>query len=137
MQLSNLVEYHWKFNDVDHAKKISIEGFDFIIIAEEDKNSVRSQIVAKMYDCENQQIIKQYSRALTTIARIDYPQKWPTLLDQDITNALNSQNDKGILTGLLALFGLVKKYEFEMEEDREPLFAITQKMFTVLGTLIN
>ena len=137
VQLSNLVEYHWKFADETHAKSISIEGFDFIIISEEDKSAVRSTIVAKMYECENQQIIKQYTRCLTTIARIDYPQKWPTLLDQDILNALNSQNDKGILTGLLALFGLTKKYEYELEEDRDPLFVILQKVFDVLGNLIN
>jgi hypothetical protein len=43
----------------------------------------------------------------------------------DITNALNSfPNEKGVLTGLYALHGLVKKYEYEMDEDRSPLFEI-------------
>jgi hypothetical protein len=55
------------------------------------------------------------------MARFDYPERWPTLLTVDIPNALNSKNEKGIYTGLLALFGLVKKYEYEMDEDREPL----------------
>jgi len=137
VQLSNLVEYHWKFADATHAQKIAGEGFDYTILSEEDKNNVRTQLVAKMYECEDQKIIKQYSRCIITIARLDYPTKWPTLLSQDITNALNSQNEKGILTGLIALFGLVKKYEYEMEEDREPLYAILQSVFATLGNLIN
>ena len=74
-----------------------------------------------MYQQTNKVVIKQYTRCITTMARFDYPERWPTLLTVDIPNALNSKNEKGIYTGLLALFGLVKKYEYEMDEDREPL----------------
>lgn len=59
-----------------------------------------------------------------TICRLDYPERWPTLLNVDIQNTLNSQNEKGIYTGLLALFALVKRYEYEMDEDRELLYPI-------------
>jgi hypothetical protein len=31
----------------------------------------------------------------------------------------------------------VKKYEYEMEEEREPLFKITEATFNVLGGLVN
>jgi hypothetical protein len=58
------------------------------------------------------------------MARHDYPKKWPLLLTNDIPTYLNSNNEKGIYSGLLALFGLVKKYEFELEEDRVPLHNI-------------
>lgn len=27
-----IVEFHWKFRDVEQAKKITVEGFDFIIL---------------------------------------------------------------------------------------------------------
>ena len=37
---------------------------------------------------------------------------------------MNTKNEKGTLTGLLALLGLVRKYEFEMDKDREPLYEI-------------
>lgn len=92
-----------------------------MIIDEQDKQNVRTSIVEKMYQQTNQVIIKQYTRCITTMARFDYPEKWPTLLTNDIPNALNSKNERGIYTGLLALFGLVKKYEYEMDSDREPL----------------
>lgn len=51
--------------------------------------------------------------------------------------ALNSQNEKGTLTGLLTLFGLVKKYEFEMDKDREPLYEIWNQVIGILGNLVN
>jgi hypothetical protein len=31
----------------------------------------------------------------------------------------------------------VKKYEYEMEDDREPLFQIVSATFGLLGTLVN
>ena len=71
------------------------------------------------------------------MARFDYPEKWPTLLTNDIPTYLNSNNEKGIYTGLLALFALVKKYEFEMEKDRIPLHNIQSECFGILGNLIN
>jgi len=42
-----------------------------------------------MYATEHQKIVKQYTRAITIIARIDFPERWPTLIT-DITTALNS-----------------------------------------------
>lgn len=71
------------------------------------------------------------------MARHDYPQKWPMLLTNDIPTYLNSNNEKGIYSGLLALFGLVKKYEFELEEDRVPLYNIQRDCFGILGNLVN
>ena len=79
--------------------------------------------------------MKQYTRAITIIARIDFPERWPTLIT-DITTALQSQNEQGIITGLLALFGLVKKFEFEMQKDREPLYDVWAKLAGILGNLV-
>jgi hypothetical protein len=41
------------------------------------------------------------------------------------------------MTGLLGLKGLCKKYEFEMEYDRVPLFDIVRSVFPILGNLVN
>ena len=68
----------------------------------------------KIFECDNQAILKQYIRCITNITRHDYPEKWPTLLTNDIPSYLNSKNEKGIYTGLVALLALVKKYEFEL-----------------------
>ena len=41
------------------------------------------------------------------------------------------------MTGLYGLKGLCKKYEYELEEGRAPLYNIIAKSFDVLGGLIN
>ena len=71
------------------------------------------------------------------MARFDYPLKWGEFLTTDIPTYLNSNDEKGIYTGLLALFCLVKKYEFELEDDRVPLHNIQKECFGTLGNLIN
>ena len=78
-------------------------------------------IITKIFECETRIIQKQYIRCISTIARLDYPEKWPTLLSVDILSYLNSQNEKGIYTGLLALHALVQKYEFCLDDERIPL----------------
>jgi hypothetical protein len=90
-----------------------------------------------MVACNSEKIIKQYSRSITTIARFDYPERWPTLTQTDIAGALSSNNPKGMYIGVLALFSLVKKYEYEMDEDREPLYPILSESFGIFSKIIG
>lgn len=71
----------------------------------------------------NRAIIKQYVRCITTISRFDYPKEWSNLLGE-IVQYLGQADEKAVLTGLLGLKGLCKKYEYEMEEERVPLYEI-------------
>jgi hypothetical protein len=41
------------------------------------------------------------------------------------------------MTGLLSLFALTKKFEFEMDEEREPLFILMDQMFPILGNIVE
>lgn len=132
VQLGTCIDYHWKYINPEQAEKISITGFRFIILSDADKEYVRTNIVGKMFNCASRAISKQYVRCIITICRFDYPEKWPTLV-QDIGNALNSGNDKGILTGCIALFCLAKKYEYELDEARQPLFRIMEDVNSILG----
>jgi hypothetical protein len=81
-------------------------------------------LVQKMFECDYPLILKQYVRCIKSMARLDYPEKWPSLLSHDIPTLLNMEGEKAVYTGLLALLGLVQKYEYELEEDRLPLFDI-------------
>jgi len=47
------------------------------------------------------------------------------------------EGEKAVYTGLLALLGLVQKYEYELEDDRIPLYEILNQSFSILGKLIN
>ena len=134
--LGQCVEYHWKYKTVEQAEKISVTGFKFIILNEADKEYVRTNIVSKMFDQESNPIKKQYVRSIITICRFDYPEKWPTLLN-DISNALQSGNEKGILTGCVTLFCLAKKYEYELDEERAPILNIMEQVSPTLGSIIE
>ena len=137
VQLGILVETHWKFVSEDQAKNITLAGFQFVILSEEDKQIIRDNIVVKMYHQTNRAIIKQYLRAITTIARMDYPSKWQSLLTRDIAQALGTKEDQATLTGLMALFCVCKKYEFETESCREELFTIVKDSHEHLGSIIE
>ena len=58
-------------------------------------------------------------------------------MQNDIPQLLALNEEKAVHTGLMVLHALVCRYEFEMEEDREPLFAILDQTFGSLGNLIN
>lgn len=50
---------------------------------------------------------------------------------------LNKNDEKSIYTGLLGLYALSARYEFELDEDRAPLHQIIKGSFDRLGQLVN
>ena len=114
VQLGKFVQMHWKFHSREQAEKITEPG-SYIIISEYDKNHVRTNLISRMFQNDNVPIGKQYIRVLTKICHYDYPEKWPTLLN-DISMALQSENDKGVATGCIALYCLVQKFEYEIDD---------------------
>lgn len=80
IQFGRLVEIHWKFKDVEHAKKVSTSGFDYIILTEEDKEVVRNNIMGAIFEqIQNKPITKQFIRSLKMICNHDYPEKLPNI----------------------------------------------------------
>jgi hypothetical protein len=76
-------------------------------------------------------------RSVKQIARIDYPERWPTLITHNIPELLRMENEKAVYTGLMALLALVSKYEYDQDEEREPLYAILGQAHEMLGKLIG
>lgn len=136
MQLGLVVEYHWKFKDPEQARKITVEGFDFIILDPSDKQTVRDNIMGCLYKCANSRIQKQYIRSITKIVALDFPNQWPNFV-QEISTYLSQQDEKALLTGLQALYCVIRKYEYELDEEREPLYSVIQQTIELLGNLIN
>ena len=75
-----MVDHHWKFTTDEQAKKVTVDGFEYIIFDPADKVLVRDNIMQSVYMANNQKIVKQYLRCITTIARYDYPLLWPGLV---------------------------------------------------------
>lgn len=66
----------------------------------------------------------------------DYPERLPNLFSQ-IQSYLTQQNQVSVYAGLQGLFALASRYQFEMDEEREPLHQIIKDSFSVLGNLVN
>lgn len=82
IQLKGMTERHWRYKTEEQAKKISLEGFEWIIIPEEDKAMVRDNILEAMFNSPDKKIVKQYTACITNIARFDHPEKWTGLVGQ-------------------------------------------------------
>ena len=50
---------------------------------------------------------------------------------------MNQSNQLAVYAGLLGLLALTSRYEFELDEEREPLQEIVQQSFNRLGGLVN
>lgn len=66
----------------------------------------------------------------------DYPEKLPDILPQ-ILDLLGREEEKAIYAGLQGLFALCSRYEFELDEQREPLYDIVKQTFEKIGLLVN
>ena len=105
---------------------MATSGFDYIILDEEDKQCVRENIMSAIYQqFSNKLIQKQYIRSLKMICIQDYPDKLPNILNQIMTY-LQEKNQISVFTGLQGLFALCSRYEFELDEQREPLYDIVK-----------
>jgi importin-7 len=58
VQLGKIVEYHWKYTSVEQAKKVSVEGFEYIILDLSEKALVRDNLMKSLYMATNRAIIK-------------------------------------------------------------------------------
>ena len=49
IQFGRLVERHWKFMSEEQASKITVQGFEYIVLQESDKQCVRENIMAAIF----------------------------------------------------------------------------------------
>ena len=81
------------------------------------------------------------------IVQNDFPSQWPTLFDQCMAFIGQSAmppleggyiDEKSIVTGLLCLKAICRKYEYEQDDhERSNLYQIFEQSLMILGDLIN
>ena len=54
------------------------------------------------------------------ITQTDYPQSWPNAV-QEVQARLGSSNERELICGLRALKNILRAFEFEIDEDRQPM----------------
>ncbi|XP_033832240.1 importin-8 isoform X2 [Periophthalmus magnuspinnatus] len=112
--LKNMVSQYWQ----DREPAIGEVVFPFNI-HENDRQQIRDNIIEGIIRCP-ESIRAQLTMCLRAIIRHDFPGRWPGVVDK-LQVYLRAQNSSGWYGALLALYQLVKTYEYRKAEEREPL----------------
>uniref|UniRef100_A0A8C9U242 Importin 8 n=1 Tax=Scleropages formosus TaxID=113540 RepID=A0A8C9U242_SCLFO len=117
--LKNMVSQYWQDREPSHGELV----FPFNI-HENDRQQIRDNIVEGIIQCP-ESIRAQLTVCLRAIIKHDFPGRWTGVVDK-IRLYLQSQNSAGWYGSLLALYQLVKTYEYKKAEERDPLLAAMQ-----------
>ena len=88
-----------------------------------------------MATIKHKKVLKQYEVIVKDVAQRDYPDRWQSA-DQEIANYLGSQNPELIYVGLLVLKNIISKYEYEIDEGKDPVNRLVESIFPTLENLI-
>ncbi|XP_067110742.1 importin-8 isoform X3 [Osmerus mordax] len=127
--LKNMVSQYWQ----DREPSIGEVVFPFNI-HENDRQQIRDNIVEGIIQCP-ESIRAQLTVCLRAIIKHDFPGRWTAIVDK-IGVYLQSQNSGSWYGSLLALYQLVKNYEYKKADDRQPLLAAMQIFLPRIQQLI-
>uniref|UniRef100_A0A672NS18 Importin-8-like n=1 Tax=Sinocyclocheilus grahami TaxID=75366 RepID=A0A672NS18_SINGR len=128
--LKNMVSQYWQ----DREPTLGEVVFPFNI-HENDRGQIRENMVEAIIGCP-ESIRAQLTVCLRAIIKHDFPGRWTGVVDK-INLYLQSQNSGSWYGSLLALYQLVKNYEFKKAEERDPLLAAMQIFLPRLQQLIT
>uniref|UniRef100_A0A8C9YY90 Importin 8 n=1 Tax=Sander lucioperca TaxID=283035 RepID=A0A8C9YY90_SANLU len=128
--LKNMVSQYWQ----DREPSLGEVVFPFNI-HENDRQQIRDHIVEGIIRCP-ESIRAQLTMCLRAIIKHDFPGRWTAIVDK-IGMYLQSQNSGSWYGSLLALYQLVKTYEYRKADEREPLLAAMQIFMPKIQQLIS
>uniref|UniRef100_A0A8D3D1C1 Importin N-terminal domain-containing protein n=1 Tax=Scophthalmus maximus TaxID=52904 RepID=A0A8D3D1C1_SCOMX len=117
--LKNMVSQYWQ----DREPSLGEVIFPFNI-HENDRQQIRDNIVEGIIRCP-ESIRAQLTMCLRAIIKHDFPGRWTAIVDK-MGMYLQSQSSGSWYGSLLALYQLVKTYEYRKADEREPLLAAMQ-----------
>ncbi|XP_072529058.1 importin-8 isoform X2 [Salminus brasiliensis] len=128
--LKNMVSQYWQ----DREPTLGEVVFPFNI-HENDRGQIRENMVEAIIQCP-ESIRAQLTVCLRAIIKHDFPGRWTGIVDK-ISLYLQSQNSGSWYGSLLALYQLVKTYEFRKAEERAPLLAAMQLFLPRIQQLLT
>uniref|UniRef100_W5ND80 Importin 8 n=1 Tax=Lepisosteus oculatus TaxID=7918 RepID=W5ND80_LEPOC len=117
--LKNMVSQYWQDREPPAGELM----FPFNI-HENDRQQIRDNIVEGIIQSP-ESVRAQLTVCLRAIIKHDFPGRWTAIVDK-IGMYLQSQNSASWYGSLLALYQLVKTYEYKKAEERDPLLAAMQ-----------
>ncbi|XP_031438551.1 importin-8 isoform X1 [Clupea harengus] len=128
--LKNMMGQYWQDREPGPGEAV----FPFNI-HENDRQQIRDNVVEAIIQCP-ESIRAQLTVCLRAIIKHDFPGRWTAVVDK-IGMYLQSQNSGSWYGSLLALYQLVKTYEFKKAEERDPLIAAMQIFLPRLQQLMS
>ncbi|EQC39584.1 hypothetical protein SDRG_03018 [Saprolegnia diclina VS20] len=128
--LKNLIQGHWGHDSDCHP--VEPEA----VFPDADKDEYRKFILQGLFDSHVNSIQNLMVESVNIIARQDFPERWPTLIE-DIRATLQCGDPHRICNALLALRKVVKIYEYKPPTQRETLNVIVVATFPLLRTMLQ
>ncbi|CAK4608700.1 hypothetical protein LEN26_003799 [Aphanomyces euteiches] len=132
ISLKNIVQKHWgPMEEHDEQHEVPVSAFP-----DPDKEEYRAFILEGLFASHDNSIQALLVECVSLIARQDFPEKWPHLVEQICTTIQSGQPHR-IINALLALRKLVKIYEYKPSHQRETLNTIVAMTFPLLRTMLQ
>ncbi|XP_033968421.1 importin-8 isoform X1 [Pseudochaenichthys georgianus] len=128
--LKNMVSQYWQ----DREPSLGEVVFPFNI-HENDRQQIRDHLVEGIIRCP-ESIRSQLTMCLRVVIKHDFPGRWTAIVDK-IGKYLQSQSSGSWYGSLLALYQLVKTYEYRKADERQPLLAAMQIFLPRIQQLIS
>ncbi|XP_061663321.1 importin-8 isoform X2 [Syngnathoides biaculeatus] len=127
--LKNMIDQYWQDREPSLGKAVFLFN-----IHENDRQQIRNHIVEGVLRCP-ETIRAQLTMCLRTIIKHDFPGRWTAVVDK-LSLYLQSNNSSSWYGSLLALYQLVKIYEYRKADEREPFLAAMQIFLPRIQQLI-
>ncbi|KAI9916555.1 hypothetical protein PsorP6_017026 [Peronosclerospora sorghi] len=128
VSLKNLVQKYWEGTD-------GPEGQWVHVISPADKVLGRQNGLEALLVSQDSSIRSLMAETVAYIARFDFPESWPTLIDEICKNVQCGDANR-IINALLALRRVVKNFEYRSEDRLEPLFKLVEVVFPMLQNMM-
>lgn len=142
IQLKNLVDFHWRHGDYEKdIEELDEHDIDpdhetAITISVEDKDFVKNNIVQAMANSPSLGVLAQFEEVVNVVARYELPNNWSNVMTE-VSELINKDDERSIYAGLVALKEIVKRFEYEFKEKREPLNEIADNLFPILEKILE
>ncbi|KAF1323075.1 Ran binding protein 7, partial [Globisporangium splendens] len=129
VSLKNLVHKYWEGDE-------NAQGQWVDLIPADEKAVSRQNALEALLVTHDNSIRSLLAETVSYIARFDFPDNWPTLIDEICKN-IQSGDATRIINALLSLRRVVKNFEYRSEERLEPLYKLVEVVFPMLLSMLT
>lgn len=129
VSLKNLVHKYWEGDENEQGQWVAL-------IPADEKSVSRQNLLEALFVTQDNSVRALLAESVSNIARIDFPENWPNLIEE-IGKNIQSGDANRIINALLALRRVVKNFEYRSEERLAPLYQLAEVVFPQLHSMFT